>query len=188
MKSELRKQILKIRSEIPVADRAEKNTCIQKKVLELPQLQAAHTVTIFVDYRHEVETRRLIQEFIALGKIVALPVADFETGTLSFIAVTSLDLLQKTDKGLWEPPAGSGKDIPIPDLDLIFVPGSAFDRDGYRIGYGGGFYDRLLASKTPDTKAIGLAFSEQVVDRIPREPHDRRLDGLVTDAETVWFI
>lgn len=187
MKTELRKKILKIRSEIPDDVRAEKNARIRSRVLELASNTPATVFALFVDYRHEVETRSIIDALLAMGKTVALPIAHFDTGQLTFIAIQSRDCLQKTAKGLWEPPAGSGPVIPAEKLELIITPGSAFDMKGYRMGYGGGFYDRLLANRVSGSKAVGLAFSEQVVENVPTDSHDSPLDGLITDEGTYWF-
>lgn len=187
MKQIIRKRALELRAAIPEEERILKSRKITDAVLALPETATAKIITVYVDYRNEVETRNLIQALLSLGKTVALPVAHFDTGLLTFIAVSSLDCLIKTDKRLWEPTPGSGPEIPVEALDLIFTPGAAFDRSGYRLGYGGGFYDRLLSARRPEVPVIGLAFSEQVVESLPAEAHDQRLDGLVTDACILRF-
>lgn len=187
MKQQIRKEALERRAAIPVNERASKSLRIADFVLSLPEMATANTVTVYVDFRNEVETRTLINRLMDLGKTVALPIVHMETGTLSFTAVNSLDCLVKTVKHIWEPAPGSGPDVSIESLDLILTPGAAFDRKGYRLGYGGGFYDRLLESRRPDVHAIGLAFSEQLVDSLPTEAHDQKLDGIVTENEVMRF-
>lgn len=187
MKQTTRKEALERRAQIPADLRAYKSKVITEQVLIHPETLAAQTITVYVDYRNEVETRDLIRCLLALGKTVALPVAHFDTGELTFMGVTTLDALIKTDKRLWEPAPGSGPEIPVDSLDLILTPGAAFDRQGYRLGYGGGFYDRLLQKRRPGVPAIGLAFAEQVLEVLPAEAHDQRLDGLITDTGVLKF-
>ncbi len=187
MKQTIRKNALERRSAIPADERSKKSVLITELVLELPEMRHAQIITVYVDYRNEVETRNLIQQLLDLGKTVALPVAHFDTGLLTFTAVSSLDCLVKTEKRLWEPAPGSGPEIAPEALDLILAPGAAFDRLGYRLGYGGGFYDRLLTRRRPGVPAIGLAFTEQVVALLPAEAHDQKLDGIVTDSGILRF-
>lgn len=187
MKQMIRKTALERRAAILEQDRIQKSEKIAQLVLELPETQAAQTITIYVDYRNEVHTRLLIQKLLELGKTVALPVADFDTATLSFIAISSLDCLIRTDRRLWEPDPCTGPVVAAEELDLILTPGAAFDRQGYRLGYGGGFYDRLLERRRTGVPAIGLAFSEQLVDSLPAEAHDQKLNGIITDCGILRF-
>lgn len=187
MKQIIRKAALDRRAAISAVERTLKSERIAEIVMNLPETVAARVITVYVDYRNEVQTRALIQKLLDQGKIVALPVAHFDTATLTFTAVLSLDCLIKTDKKLWEPDPCTGPEIPAEELDLILAPGAAFDRLGYRLGYGGGFYDRLLNRRRPGVPAIGLAFSEQLVDSLPAEAHDQKLDGVVTDAGFIRF-
>lgn len=186
MKKTFRKEALARRSAIPESVRTYKSSIIAGRVLSLPETAKARTITLYVDYRNEVETRQLILQLLEKGKRVALPVVDFNTGAMHFVAVTTLDSLVLTEKKLWEPAPGSGAEVPIDEIDLILTPGAAFDRNGYRMGYGGGFYDRILKTRPSHTRAVALAFSEQVVDFVPAESHDVPLDGIITDEEVIW--
>ncbi len=187
MKQTIRKNALERRAAIPAEERTLKSDKITGFVLNLPETAAAKIITVYVDYRNEVQTRVLIQRLLDMGKTVALPVADFSTCTLTFTAITTLNCLVETSKRLWEPDPCIGPEIPAEELDLILTPGAAFDRQGYRLGYGGGFYDRLLERRRPGVPAIGLAFSEQLIDALPTEAHDQKLDGIVTDAGVLRF-
>ena len=89
----------------------------------------------------------------------------------------------------WNPlvrePAAAQPTIPVADLDLILVPGLAFTRDGRRLGRGGGYYDRLLAARAPHTATLGICFDLQFVPDLPCEPHDQRVDAVVTEGGLV---
>lgn len=187
MKKEYRKKVLARRAAVPAEERALKSRLIMEAVLALPEVAAARVISVYVDFRNEVETRELITRLLAMGKTVALPVVHFDTWEMSFTAVDSLDCLIKTEKHLMEPAPGSGHEVPIETLELILAPGAAFDRQGYRMGYGGGFYDRLLQNRTPGTPAIALGFCVQLVDDLPVDAHDQRLDGLVTEEGILRF-
>ncbi len=187
MKQSIRKDALARRAAIPKAQQAEKSTVIRNLVLSLPEVAQSNVITVYVDFRNEVETRELITGLLGLGKVVALPVAHFDTWELSFVAIHSLDCLIQTDRHLLEPAPGSGPEIPTEEIDLILTPGAAFDRRGYRLGYGGGFYDRLLEKRRPDVRAIALAFSEQLVESLPTEAHDQKLDAIVTEEGIIRF-
>lgn len=187
MKSQIRKESLARRAAIPEADRHIKNAYIETAVLSLPELETAQNIALYVDYRHEVATRSLYAALKSLGKTVAFPIAHFDTGLLTFIAVESLSDLHQTDKKLWEPQWDPDSIITVSELDIIFVPGAAFSKTGFRMGYGGGFYDRLLASKKNSTPAIGLAFTEQIVETLPLEDHDQPLNAVITDSGILRF-
>lgn len=188
MKKSFRKNALQIRANIPTDQRTLKSQKISKQVLSLPQTIKARTISVYVDFRSEVETRKLIQSLLDSGKIVALPVVHYDTWELKFVAISSLDCLIQTPKHIWEPAPGFGQEIPIQDLDLILLPGAAFDYRGNRLGYGGGFYDRVLSQRRSDTAAVGLAFTEQLVDAVPTEEKDEKVDAIVTDIGVIHIL
>ncbi len=151
MKKTFRKDALLRRSKIPAEQRALKSQKIMELVLTLPQTAKAGIISVYIDFRSEVETRALIQRLLDDGKTIALPVVHYDTWELKFKTVSSLESLIQTPKLIWEPAPESGEDITIQDIDLILTPGAAFDYQGNRMGYGAGFYDRVLSQpgKTP---------------------------------------
>lgn len=182
MKKAFRKNALLRRTSIPADQRALKSEKITELVLSLPQTIKARSIAVYVDFRSEVETRELIRRLLDAGKIIALPVVHYDTWELKFVAVSSLECLIQTPKSIWEPAPESGQEIAIQDIDLFLVPGAAFDDQGNRMGYGGGFYDRVLSQRRGDTDAVGLAFIEQLVDIVPTEDKDQKVDGIITDT------
>lgn len=110
------------------------------------------------------------------GKTLAFPRTD-EAGGMQFFCSRAFQI------GPWKAHEPVGDNL-APEPDLILVPGLAFDRQGHRMGRGGGFYDRWL-EKYPSVKKIGVGFSCQLVPRVPREAHDARMDLLVTENETI---
>lgn len=140
-------------------------------------------VAAYWPIRSEINTRPLIEALCAKGFRIALPVMTAVRRPLLFRAFEPGDELEKGPFGLSEPPG----EKPEIEPEILFAPLAAFDRRGFRLGYGGGIYDATLAglrAKRP-LVAIGLAFSLQEAANIPTEPHDQRLDGFVTERETI---
>lgn len=137
----------------------------------------AASVALYSPTRGEVETQLLFSLARQAKKTVCYPRVEGEG--MVFAEVDDLSCLASGAFGLLEPQGGSG--VPIAELDLMVVPGVAFDRTGHRLGYGKGFYDRELHSSGFSGVLIGLCFDFQLVDRLPSEMHDVPVDYLVTE-------
>lgn len=151
----------------------------QSQVIKGERFGAAHSLGVYYAIGTEVRTDTLIAEAQKLGKKVSLPVVQGKI--ITFHEYSSSSSLVKGKYGIMEPKT-HGKPA---HLDLLIVPGIAFDRSGFRLGYGKGYYDRYLA-KEP-TYSIGLAYSFQIIDRIPRVGHDRNLDAVATENGFIDF-
>jgi 5-formyltetrahydrofolate cyclo-ligase len=129
---------------------------------------------------HEIDPRPLMRRLAAAGILLALPAVARREHPLEFRAWRPDDPLEAGDHGTFHPPAGGAIVRPL----LVLVPLLAFDRSGRRLGYGGGYYDRTLASlrESGHTLAVGLAYSAQEFDQLPHGPHDQLLDGIATEA------
>lgn len=143
----------------------------------------APVASVYWPIRSELNTRPLIEALAAKGYRVVLPVMHKIKHPLVFRDFTPGDDLVKGPYGLSEP----ADDKTARDPDIIFSPLAAFDRKGYRLGYGGGIYDATLAELRPKKRviAIGVAYSCQEADHVPTEPHDERLDYLLTERELI---
>lgn len=186
-KAKLRAAMTARRREAGAAWREAASRKIASNAAPLVALDAARCVSVFVSRGSEADTSELIDRLLKAKKRLAIPrvagehdldlheVDDFPVG----FAAGSFGILEP------DPQVYPHRVDPA-DLDVIFVPGLAFDRRGYRLGYGRGFYDKLLLA-APKALKIGLGFSFQVAKAIPEEPHDIQLDLLVTDEETIDF-
>jgi 5-formyltetrahydrofolate cyclo-ligase len=169
------------RNLIPVEKRRLKDALIFDKILNHPMYAACNKLLCYINMGSEVETTKLINHALSMGKIVAVPFARPKTRNMYFIKIAGFDNLVKSRYGALEP-AYNTDNIITPDRDtLIIVPGLAFDSSGYRLGYGGGYYD-TYAENNPEGLRVGLAYSEMVVKRVPIEVHDRHVDVLITDG------
>jgi 5-formyltetrahydrofolate cyclo-ligase len=139
-------------------------------------------VALYAPIHNEVETDALLVAAFAGERQICYPRVDGES--LVFIVITSPDDLVGGAFGILEP---TGDKIVAPgDIDLAVVPGVGFDRSGYRLGYGGGYYDRAISAGRPNLLA-GLAFDFQLVEKLPAEDHDICLDLAVTNTEMLAF-
>lgn len=151
----------------------------------LPEYKHAKTVLAFASFRGELDTRPLLADVLRSGRVLVLPVTDLDTRRLDLRIVSSLSQLRP---GRWDIPEPSGECPPADrtSLDLVIVPGVAFDTSGQRVGYGGGFYDGLLRDWRTQSRAgpvaCGLAYELQVRQLVPSGTHDQPLDLLVTET------
>lgn len=180
-KDRLRRVLLQRRREL--GDRAEKDRLIARAVSDLPLYRQAEQVLFYVNLKTELSTELLLEEAWRLGKEVYAPRCRPD-GSLQFYRVLCREELVPGSFGIFEP--DEGRCPPLRDLRtdcLCLVPGVAFDREGNRLGYGKGYYDRFLAGK--GLFCLGLCYEELLLLRLPREEHDRRVDLIVTEAGAV---
>lgn len=167
-----------------VAARAEASAAICARLASLPELVGARTVLAYAAFGSEVDVDAWIRAALAGGLAVHLPWVAGDA--LGVARVSDLDAdLAPGWRGVREPPVGRRHAVQARTLDLVVAPGVAFDRTGGRLGYGGGHFDRLLGRLRPGVPVVGVAFGVQLVDRVPREPHDRPVDVVVTEHETL---
>jgi 5-formyltetrahydrofolate cyclo-ligase len=154
---------------------------IADTVLSLPEIASASCALVFASFGTEVDTAPIVEGLVERGVRVALP--RVEGRDLVPIAFRPGDPLVEAGFGMPEP-AGD-ETVALQDLDAVVTPGLAFDRAGYRVGYGGGFYDRLFADAGAGVARIGVCFSVQLVDHAPRGAFDAAVDVVVTEREVV---
>ena len=148
-----------------------------------PQLASARTILFFAPLPDELDVWPLLETFLAKGKTCALPAFDAATRAYSARQVADLAADIAIGKfGVREPATGCAV-IPLEKFDLVLVPGLAFDLSGNRLGRGKGFYDRLLL-QTSGVKC-GVCHDFQLLERIPTEPHDARLNFIFTPMRSV---
>lgn len=181
-KRELRERILEARAALPPEVREKLGEMILGRLLALPPLDEAETVSLFASFGSEVPTEPVIDRLVDEGHRIALP--RVEGTEIVLVAYRPGDPMERAAYGALEP---TGNDRLAPEaVDLIVTPGVAFDPGGHRLGYGGGFYDRLLRRSSADALRIGLAFEVQVVDVVPHGPADEIVDAVVTERRTLW--
>lgn len=181
-KRKLRQEVLARREAMPLAARLEKSQRITERLLRWPLYQRARTVLLYAGVRSEVATEELVKKSLASGKQVLMPRCLPKTRELLLVPISAWEELRPSFYGLLEPPPPARLDPLQPDL--VVVPGVAFDTAGYRLGYGGGYYDRLLR-RLNRTPTVGLAFELQIVPLVPREAHDVPLHFVITENRLI---
>ena len=183
-KADVRKELLRKRDRIPPEVRKVKNRLIRERLMSFDEFKNASIIFFFASFRTEVDTTELIKTSLSTGKRVVLPKVKKDTQELLLYEITDFGQLSPGYMGILEPPVSEGR-MSINDVDLVIIPGAGFDIAGSRIGYGGGYYDRLLAGLQKPVPVIAPAYEEQVVDVIPSEPHDIKVQIIVTDGRLI---
>lgn len=180
-KQEIRDEIrrmLKLQTE---ADRIRRSGSIRSSLGGLDYFRKASCVLIYLSTAAEVDTLAVIREGLASGKRIIVPRIQDAEGALDLREIRDLDADVENGKwGLLEPKVATTRRADSHEIDCVVVPGLAFDSEGNRLGRGGGYFDRLLAGMRPEIPRIGLAFSFQMVDALPIEPHDRPVHVVLT--------
>ncbi|MBI5142548.1 MAG: 5-formyltetrahydrofolate cyclo-ligase [Nitrospirae bacterium] len=185
-KDAMRRDALSRRDAIPAEEKSAKDALIARNLVELDEYRDAGLILFYVSFRSEAATLELVMRTVADGKRVAVPKVFRAERMLRFYPIDSPDELQPGYLGIPEPKADSAGEIDPADADMIVMPGAAFDRLGNRIGYGGGYYDKVIAALgRPMPTLVALAYDEQIFDAVPAEPHDQRVDMVVTESEVI---
>jgi len=172
MKSALRKSCLEKRRTLETKD-------LTEKILSLPEYKNASTVFIYISYRDEIPTQRLI-EYALSEKRVLVPLCINSFGDMVAVEISSLDELHKGHFGISEPLSH----IPYEgEIDFSLLPGVAFSKKGERIGYGKGYYDRFL--KERKTFKVGLCHDELLFDTLPCDENDVKADMIITPEREI---
>lgn len=185
-KESLRKELLKRRDSIPPEVRKSKDRLILERLLSLDEIKRAGVLFLFASFRSEIDTRGMTMRLLDEGKRVVFPKVDREGRGLLLYEVKDIAELIPGYMGIPEPSVLTGERVvDINGVDVVIIPGAGFDAEGNRIGYGGGYYDRLLSSLTRDVPVVAPAYEEQIVVAVPAESHDIRADIIVTDRRVI---
>jgi 5-formyltetrahydrofolate cyclo-ligase len=180
-KHRLRKAMRHCRDTLPPEQARALSRSVQNRALALECYRRATAVLLYAAVGNEVATDLIRDDALSAGRPVFYPIADPVARRLDFRAVHSSDDLRPGHFGIPEPQGAERFAPQQGGAAVVFVPGLAFSASGQRLGRGGGFYDRFLASTGPGVTAVGLAYSFQVVGRLPQEPWDQRLAYVVTE-------
>ena len=180
-KEQIRKRMRALRNAVPKEARAKRSHAIATRVREIDAWQSAKVIAGYVAMRGEADPAELLAEARDRGLEVALPRVDFESETLTLHRMTGD--LEESGMGFFQPPKESPR-VPEEAIELVLVPALAADEIGYRIGWGKGFYDRMLPAM-PRAMRVALVFDFQLIAEVPSTPGDERVDCVVTDARTI---
>jgi 5-formyltetrahydrofolate cyclo-ligase len=180
-KRTLRESLIAARDALPAAMRARASRSIADRIAALPAWRAARVVLLTLPFRSEWDAHLAVRDALADGKTVAVPRVDAPARMLHALVIEDLERdVEPGYRGIPEPRADRPA-IPLDRIDWVLVPGIAFDPAGKRLGYGGGYYDRLLPLLPPAAERVAGAFEAQIVERVPAARHDIGVDCIVTE-------
>lgn len=183
-KIEMRKAIIAQRAALSLSARQTANRVISKQVLALGGFRDAQTVLAYMSIAAEFSTSEIARAVMEGDKVLVLPKINKSENVLELFRVANIDA--DLIPGLWgilEPNAQRCEKISPEEIDFVLVPGLAFDADCRRLGYGGGYYDRLLEDLGPFASCVAAAFAVQIVASVPVEPHDISLNVIITENQ-----
>ncbi|MDY0190544.1 MAG: 5-formyltetrahydrofolate cyclo-ligase [Desulfuromonas sp.] len=186
-KYRIRKLQLQTRGCLSATQRSSLSYAAQQRLLHHNLFAAAGVIALYAPIRCEVDTSILMEAALAAGKSVVYPriVQGKSAPDMHFVEINSVADLQPGAFGVLEPQGCEV--VAVANIDLMVVPGVAFDRAGYRLGYGKGFYDRAVSSCCSSCALVGLGYAFQLEESLPHEEHDLVLDWLITDHEVLDF-
>jgi len=173
MKHKIRKEIsCKIKGCTDL-EKSQKSDIIKHKLFSEEAFKKAEVVMFYVSLKDEVNTLSMLDEALKMGKRVCVPVILKEEKRLIAGEIRNrMSDLESQHFGIYQPREGHVKEVPLEDIDLVVVPGVAFDKKNVRLGRGHGYYDRFLSGLPSHTRTIGLAFDFQLVEHLPKDSHD----------------
>ena len=177
-KTELRKKIRELKRAVSPEEKLRRSDAIMHKVEELPEFREARVVLLYWSMADEVQTHAFVERWYK-EKVLLLPCVDGDD--LLLRQYTGPECMVAGEQfGIGEPDASLPEFTALDKVEMIIVPGVAFDHKGNRMGRGRGFYDRLLKS-TPNAMKVGVAYDFQILDSIPVEPHDVKMNRIITE-------
>ncbi|AOT73234.1 5-formyltetrahydrofolate cyclo-ligase [Geosporobacter ferrireducens] len=182
----MRKEILHHRGMLSEGEILEKSKSIFHRLKNFLPYKEAQNVMVYIDFRSEVKTDGIVQDLIAGHKKAIVPICVPKTREmiLSHLKNPAKELAEGTF-GVFEPKEEYIRSVDASEIDLVIVPGVAFDRKGYRIGYGGGYYDRFFEKLSKRIPTVALAFDLQIVEAVPAESFDQAVDYIITESELI---
>jgi 5-formyltetrahydrofolate cyclo-ligase len=186
-KDKIREEMKRKRDSLTAEDAEKLSAGVAFQLSKMSRYANARTVLFFAAKGKEVQTKSLILKALRSGKKVLLPITNMAKEKLEIAEIRNYDTDLKIGSfGIPEPV--KRQESASEKIDLVIVPGLAFGRDGNRIGYGLGFYDKLLPELkeiNPGMKSIGLAYNFQVLDRVPRNELDWKVDVIITETSII---
>lgn len=177
----IRKKMQEDRNRLSPEEHAVKSRLIAEKLINFDDYLKAKTIFIFYPFRNEVDTKIIIKDALMKGKKVILPKIIGNEIKTFFFSDSDKDL-KEGSFGILEPEIPRCKEAKLDEIDLAVVPGVCFDLNFNRIGYGGGFYDKILPKLRKNIKKIALAFDLQIISEVPFCSHDKKVDIIITES------
>jgi 5-formyltetrahydrofolate cyclo-ligase len=163
-----------------------KSKIIIDRLIETTWYKQSSCIMTYIDFKNEVVTGNFIRYALNDNKRIIVPITDMSSKKLILSELKDFDNeLYISSYGMLEPKKDYVREVSGEILELILVPALVYDERGYRIGYGGGYYDKLLSRQEITAITVGIAFEFQVVDRLPEDDYDKEVDYIITDERII---
>jgi len=173
LKKKIRKEILEKLHNIDKEEKKKRVKVLKEKLFSLAEFKKAKCVMFYVSKHYEIDTHEMIDESIAMGKKVVVPITLKEEKTLGLSELRDREKeLIKGYYGIHQPHEKHIKPVRLEEVDVMVIPGIAFDKYGHRLGHGGGYFDRFLHRAPVNLVTVGLAFDFQIINELPRYDTD----------------
>ena len=185
-KKEQREKVLGYRNRLTDKELLKKSLEVKKKLFELEKFIQADLIMFYIDFRKEVKTEFMIKEALNLGKRVVVPISQVEDRSLLLSELKDYDKeLELGTYDILEPKEEYIRPVEYEELDMVLVPGVAFDEELNRLGYGGGYYDRFSAKLADEVDRVALAFEIQIVEEVVTGEYDLPVDKILTEERII---
>lgn len=185
-KKELRKEYKMLRNQMDLTNVEKKSKLIVEKVIDSDFFVKAKNIMVYVPYKNEVDIRKVFEIAWERRKQILVPKTDSLTKKMEPYVIKSWDELIIGNYNIYEPNNNKKKPFLIDKIDVILVPGIIFARDGYRIGYGGGYYDRFFERFKDLPLIVGIAYDFQILDFLPNDNYDYPVSEIITDEQVIF--
>lgn len=185
IKNEYRAQAKEFRLSLTAQDKEYLDRAIQEKLFEIKELTEAKTVLCYMSTPTEVETRGIITKLFSLNKNVAVPRCVDDSRDMEFFSIASLDQTQKRTFGVFEPDPNKCERLRDFRNSVCILPGLGFDKEGFRLGYGKGYYDRFLSMYRGPK--IGICYENCFFEKLPHGFYDIPADIVVTEKRIIYI-
>ncbi|ARE89198.1 5-formyltetrahydrofolate cyclo-ligase [Clostridium formicaceticum] len=186
MKKIMRKELLTKRDGLTEEEVLHKSASAFQQLKASSVYNNANNVMVYLAFRNEVSTEEMIKDLFSRGKRVFIPLTVPETKQLIISELLDMEKdLEIGNFGVLEPKEEAIRPVDPKVLDLVIVPGVGFDKQGYRVGYGGGYYDRFLPRLSPGTPTVALAFEVQLIEKAPTDEYDFPVEYVITEKQFI---
>lgn len=183
-KNLIREELMDIRGKLGKDEHKKKSRQVVKKLMDSNFYKDANNIMIFISFKNEIDTHEFIKKAIEDGKNIFVPITIPDGRKLKPSHLKNFNELEPGFYNILTPKEEFIRYIDPKDLDLIIVPGLGFDKSGYRVGFGGGYYDRFL-SNLKNVKKISIAFDFQILDKVPKDSFDIPVDCIYTEKRKI---
>ena len=184
-KDEMRRVLLEKRKQLTEKEVLKYSKKVSQKIANHDMFKRATVIMGYIPYKNEVDIKEVFEIAWLHHKTIVIPKTNMKERSMELYSIESWEELELGNYNIWEPIVTGKQPYPIDEVDLVLVPGVAFDYDCYRIGYGGGYYDRFFDRFHTIPYRVGIAYDFQLLNKVPFSSHDYPVDSVITETNEI---